>query len=270
MIHLASQSPRRRALLDRIGVDYAIVDAPIDEIRRAGEPPRRFAERMACEKALAGLAALGDARIAPVLAADTVVVLEDRVLGKPRDEAHAMSMLRALSGRMHRVISAVAIGGIRAGGTGTVGRRGTAQDDGFAGAGADDAGTGQVPDTTGNIEVASAHARDTAGDCPGDEAPRTMIGTAADDAPRVVTSTSRVWFREISYEERRAYCASGEPLDKAGAYAIQGQAAIFVTRLDGSCSGVMGLPLFETASLLRDAGIEIRARRDRADRYTAP
>ena len=192
MIHLASQSPRRRALLDRIGVDYAIVDAPIDEIRRAGEPPRRFAQRMACEKAQAGLDALGGARIAPVLAADTVVVLEDRVLGKPRDEAHAMTMLRTLSGRMHHVISAVALAGVHAG-----------------------------------------------------------------DAPRVVTSVSRVWFREIPYEERRAYCASGEPMDKAGAYAIQGRAAIFVTRLDGSCSGVMGLPLFETASLLREAGIEV-------------
>ena len=189
MIHLASKSPRRRALLDQIGVDYAIVDAPIDEIRRAGEPPRRFVERMACEKARAGLAALGDARIAPVLAADTVVVLDDRVLGKPRDEAHAMSMLRALSGRMHRVVSAVAIAGLHAG-----------------------------------------------------------------DAPRVVASVSRVWFREIPYEERRAYCASGEPMDKAGAYAIQGRAATFVTRLDGSYSGVMGLPLFETASLLREAG----------------
>ena len=212
MIHLASKSPRRRALLDQIGVDYAIVDAPIDEIRRADEPPRRFAERMACEKAWAGLAALGDARIAPVLAADTVVVLEDRVLGKPRDEAHAMSMLRALSGRMHHVISAVAVADVRAGGTGTGKRRDAAKDGGFA-------------------------------------------GVHAADAPRVVTSTSRVWFREISCEERRAYCASGEPMDKSGAYAIQGRAAVFVARLDGSYSGVMGLPLFETASLLREAGI---------------
>ena len=208
MIHLASKSPRRRALLDQIGVDYAIVDAPIDEIRADGEPPRRFVERMACEKARAGLAALGDARIAPVLAADTVVVLEDRVLGKPRDEAHAMAMLRALSGRMHRVISAVAVADVRAG-----------------------------------------------------------------DALRVAASVSRVWFREIPHEERRAYCASGEPLDKAGAYAIQGHAAIFVTRLDGSYSGVMGLPLFETAALLRETGIGVRAPRARPaspDRYTAP
>ena len=228
MIHLASKSPRRRALLDQIGVDYAIVDAPIDEIRTDGEPPRRFVERMACEKARAGLAALGDSRIAPVLAADTVVVLEDRVLGKPRDEAHAMEMLRALSGRMHRVISAVAIAGIHVGGTGK--RQNAAKDGGFA-------------------------------------------GISAGDALRVAASVSRVWFREIPHEERRAYCASGEPLDKAGAYAIQGHAAIFVARLDGSYSGVMGLPLFETAALLRETGIGVRAPRAHPaspGRYTAP
>ena len=255
MIHLASRSPRRRVLLDRIGVDYAIVDAPIDETRRAGEPPRRFAERMACEKARAGLAALGDARIAPVLAADTVVVLEDRVLGKPRDETHAMAMLQALSGRMHRVVSAVALAGLRTAGTRTGKGRDAARDGGFAGT--DDAGTGLARDATGNIEVGSPHARDTGSRRTGDEAFRTAIGAAAGDAPRIMTSISRVWFREIPYHERRAYCASGEPMDKAGAYAIQGRAAIFVSRLDGSCSGVMGLPLFETALLLREAGIGV-------------
>lgn len=197
MIHLASKSPRRRLLLDQIGVHYTIVDAPIDEVRQPGEPPGRFVERMACEKARAGMAALGGARTGPVLAADTVVVLDDRVLGKPRDAEDAMTMLRALSGRMHHVVSAVA--------------------------------------------VAGPGAREAVGD----------------DAPRVVTSVSRVWFREIGQEEGRAYCASGEPLDKAGAYAIQGRAAIFVARLDGSYSGVMGLPLFETASLLREAGIRV-------------
>ena len=86
--------------------------------------------------------------------------------------------------------------------------------------------------------------------------------------PRVMTSVSRVWFREIGLDERRWYCASGEPLDKAGAYAIQGRAAIFVSRLDGSYSGVMGLPLFETASLLREAGIDVRTPPVTADRRT--
>ena len=242
MIHLASKSPRRRALLDQIGVDYAIVDAPIDEIRRAGEPPRRFVERMACEKALAGLAALGDARLAPVLAADTVVALEGRVLGKPRDEEHAMSMLRALSGRMHRVISAVAIAGIHAGNAGAGWTRDAARDTGAA------TGGGAAGRDAGGAGCGRAD----------DEAPRMATGATAGDAPRVMTSVSRVWFRDLSHDECRAYCESGEPLDKAGAYAIQGRAAVFVARLDGSYSGVMGLPLFETAALLREAGIRVR------------
>ena len=213
MIHLASKSPRRRLLLDQIGVDYTIVDALVDEVRHPGEPPGEFVERMACEKARAGLAEIGDARTGPVLGADTAVVLDERVLGKPRDVAHAMAMLGALSGRMHRVVSAVAIAGTRD--------------------------------------------RDTGGGLVGNGARGAAAGGFGDGAPRVVTSVSRVWFREIGHDERRAYCASGEPLDKAGAYAIQGRAAMFVARLDGSYSGVMGLPLFETASLLREAGIRV-------------
>ena len=209
MIHLASQSPRRRLLLEQIGIDYRVVDAPIDERMQPGESPERFVVRMACEKALAGVAAIGDRPAAPVLAADTAVVLEGQVMGKPRDEAHAMAMLGALSGKMHHVFSAVAMTGIRA----------------------HDAGHDRTDDD-GSEQVASA-------------------------ALRVMTSVSRVWFREIPRDEIRAYCASSEPLDKAGAYAIQGRAAVFVTRLDGSFSGVMGLPLYETASLLRAAGIHV-------------
>ena len=211
MIHLASRSPRRRLLLDQIGVDFATVDAPIDEIQRTGEEPEAFVARMACEKALAGLAVLGDSRTGPVLAADTAVVLDEQVFGKPRDEAHAAQMLLALSGRMHHVISAVAV-------VGAVG----------AGPKAPDGSRG-----------------------PG------LGAAAAGEAPRFAVSVSRVWFRTIGDEELRDYCASGEPRDKAGAYAIQGRAAIFVKRLDGSFSGVMGLPLFETASLLREAGVRI-------------
>ena len=211
MIHLASRSPRRRSLLEQIGVDYTVVDAPIEEVRRSGESPQRFVERMACEKVRAGVAALGDARRGPVLAADTAVVIDEQVLGKPHDVEHATAMLGALSGRMHHVISAVAIARGESGGPAGI-----------------DHGRHQ-PD----------------------------MGTAESDAPRFATSTSRVWFREISLEERRAYCATGEPLDKAGAYAIQGRAAVFVARLDGSYSAVMGLPLFETASLLREAGVSV-------------
>ena len=213
MIHLASKSPRRRLLLEQIGIAYTLVDAPIAEVQRPGESPERFVERMACEKSLAGLAALGNTRTAPVLAADTAVVLDERVLGKPRDAEHAVAMLGALSGKMHRVISAVAIAGI----------------------GAVDSGSSVGVD--GGLGSA-------AGMDPG-------------YAPRVVTSVSRVWFRDIPRDEIRAYVASGEPLDKAGAYAIQGRAAVFVKRLDGSFSGVMGLPIFETASLLREAGIRV-------------
>ena len=211
MIHLASKSPRRRVLLEQIGVAYTLVEAPIDEALRSGEPPRRYVERMACEKAQAGTAALGDARTAPVLAADTAVVLDEAVLGKPRDAEHAVAMLRALSGRTHCVISAVAIAGI--------------------------------------------HPRRAGGGLAGDDEREPAAGTVRDDTPRVVTSLSRVWFRDIVHDEIRAYVASGEPLDKAGAYAIQGRAATFVKRLDGSFSGVMGLPLYETASLLREAGV---------------
>ena len=205
MIHLASRSPRRRLLLEQIGIAYTLVDAPIHEVLRPGEPAERFVERMACEKARAGLAALGNTRTAPVLAADTAVVLDERVLGKPRDAEHAAAMLRALSGRMHRVVSAVAIAGFGA----------------------------------------------------GDTASGSVTGSVPDCAPRVEISVSRVWFRDIPDDEIRAYVAGGEPLDKAGAYAIQGRGALFVERLDGSYSGVMGLPLFETASLLREAGIRV-------------
>ena len=211
MIHLASRSPRRRLLLEQIGVDYMVVDAPIEEVQRSGESPERFVRRMACEKARAGVAVLGDARRGPVLAADTAVVIDEQVLGKPRDVEHAMAMLEALSGRMHHVISAVAIA-----------------------------------DGNSRGSAAADHGRH-----PPD------ADTTDRDTPRCATSTSRVWFREISLEERRAYCATREPLDKAGAYAIQGRAAMFVARLDGSYSGVMGLPLFETASLLREAGVGV-------------
>ncbi len=190
-VRLASRSPRRYALLARIGVTCEPIDAPIEEIRRDGEAPRDFVERMAREKALAGYDALPvDAAeslaLSPLLAADTAVVIGERVLGKPRDIDQAQEMLQALSGRMHRVISAVA--------------------------------------------MIADHRK----------------------PPRIRTCESRVWFKEISASECRDYCAGGEGLDKAGGYAIQGRAAIFITRLEGSYSGVMGLPLFETAELLRE------------------
>lgn len=146
-------------------------------------------QRLARAKARAGRAGLAPGDSTPVLGADTEVVLDGEVLGKPRDAAHAAAMLARISGRSHQVVSGVALAK------------------------------------------------------PGREAAR--------------LSTSTVWLRDTTAAERAAYCATGEPLDKAGAYGIQGVAAVFVSRLEGSYSGVMGLPLHETAELLREAGLAI-------------
>jgi septum formation protein len=181
---LASASPRRRALLLQLGVPHIARGAHIDETPRPGEASRDYAARLAEEKARALWQA---SRALPVLAADTVVVLDGALYGKPADRKAALAMLASLSGRVHEVVSAVAL--------------------------ADERGV--------------AHA----------------------------VSVSAVGFRSLSAEECRAYWDSGEPRDKAGAYAIQGLAAAFIRSLDGSYSGVMGLPLFETAELLRAAGI---------------
>lgn len=183
---LASASPRRRELLMQIGVQHRVLPVDIDETPRPGEVPEMFAERIAREKARAGWAACGGAL--PVLAADTDVVLDGQILGKPRNRAHGVEMLRRLSGQTHHVLSAVAL------------------------------------------------------ICTGGEALR--------------LSVSRVRMRLITPAEIDAYWASGEPADKAGGYAIQGLGATFVEYLEGSYSGVMGLPLCETAALFRECGID--------------
>lgn len=189
-LFLASGSPRRRELLTQIGVPFRVVSASIDETPHPDELPAAYVERLAREKARAGreqlLASSPDSAFC-VLGADTAVVLDDRILGKPVDEADALSMLMALSGREHEVLTAIAL-----------------------------------------IE---------AGRC----------------ETRVVRS--RVSFRTISQQEAARYWASGEPQDKAGGYAIQGLAAIFVVGLNGSYSGVVGLPVCETAELLGQFGI---------------
>ncbi len=187
MIILASGSPRRQALLRQIGVCFRQRIAEIDETPRNRETPEEYVLRVAMEKAQAVRGASGAAEL-PVLGADTVVVANDRLLGKPTDLAHARQMLRQLSGRRHRVLSAVAL-------------------------------------------VADRRA--------------------------VRISDSSVWFREITERDIVSYWKTGEPRDKAGAYAIQGVGAIFVKRLVGSYSGVMGLPLFETAQLLQEFGIQV-------------
>lgn len=192
MIYLASRSPRRRLLLEQIGVRHRTLAVDVPETWRAGEPPETYVRRVAREKAIHGRAHPGAGEALPVLAADTAVVLDGEVLGKPRDADEASRMLRRLSGRQHVVLSAVV-----------------------------------------------------------------LTGAGREAALRERLSRTRVWFRDLDERECAAYCASGEPLDKAGAYAIQGLAAAFVRRIDGSYSGVMGLPLFETAQLLGEVGIEV-------------
>ena len=184
LLCLASQSPRRRDLLWQIGVPHKVTAARVDESLLPGESPDDYVERVALEKAMT--VRNGGERL-PVLAADTAVVLDGTVYGKPVDRADALSMLGKLSGRAHQVLTAVA----------------------FA--------TGRT------VEL------------------------------RVSASTVR--FRDLTLPEREAYWETGEPRDKAGAYAIQGLGAVFVESLSGSYSGVMGLPLAETAELLRTAGI---------------
>ena len=182
MLFLASQSPRRRDLLRQLGVDFDVLDVSVLEQRQPGEPPFDYVSRVAREKAGVGLLQVVAVPCAVVLGADTEVVLDDDVFGKPTDAADAVRMLRQLSGRTHQVVS---------------------------------------------VLWAVSAGREEQASC-----------------------TSRVEFAELSEAEIGAYVATGEPFGKAGAYAIQGRAAAFIRRLDGSYSGVMGLPLHETAGLL--------------------
>jgi septum formation protein len=186
-VYLASGSPRRRELLQQIGVSFRVVGTAVDEAVLPDETALEYVTRLAEAKAAAGWEKSRDANQVPVLAADTAVVLDGRILGKPADRQDAEAMLRQLSGRTHEVLTAVAF--------------------------------------------------------------RTANGLQS----RI--SRSEVTFRSIAAAEARAYWETGEPSDKAGAYAIQGRGAIFIADLRGSYSGVMGLPLFETADLLREAGL---------------
>jgi septum formation protein len=185
---LASASPRRRELLERAAVDFEVRPANVPERREPGEPPALFARRLALAKARAVARTAGARPPRLVLGADTIVVIDAEVLGKPTDAEHAVALLSRLLGRTHRVITAVAL-----------------------------------------VESATQDARDA-----------------------VVESTVRM--RPASAEEVRAYVATGEPLDKAGAYAVQGLGRRFVEEIEGSESNVIGLPLEETLGLLREAG----------------
>jgi len=181
---LASMSPRRRELLAQIGVPHRVSAPHIDETVRPGEPAADYVVRMARSKALT----VADTSPGlPVLAADTIVVIDERILGKPAGAAEGLAMLEQLSGRSHAVLTAVA------------------------------------------------------------------LASRAGLAFRL--SASEVRFRRLSRAECLSYWESGEPHDKAGAYAVQGRGAVFIEHLAGSYSGVMGLPLYETAELLRAAGV---------------
>jgi septum formation protein len=186
VLRLASASPRRRQLLDLIGVPHLVTPADIDETPRPAEPPDTYVMRLAREKAQAVWAIHSDL---PVLAADTTVVVDGEILGKPESEADAAAMLGKLSGREHLVH------------------------------------TGFALCTTPSVNVG--------------------------------ISTTRVAFEVLTPAQIHAYWASGEPQGKAGAYAIQGLGSVFVSNIAGSYTGVMGLPLFETAALLRNAGIRV-------------
>jgi septum formation protein len=185
-IYLASRSPRRSELLKQIALPHTVLEVDVDETPLIGETPEAYVVRLARTKAEVGYTALAGRSILPVLAADTAVVLDERILGKPRHRSEALEMLMDLSGRTHKVCSGVAL--------------------------------------------------------------------TADQVDYRI-SVSAVTFRRLTQVEIEAYWASGEPADKAGAYGIQGLGAIFIRELHGSYSGVMGLPLFETAALLRSAGI---------------
>ncbi len=185
---LASASPRRREILERAGLALQVVPAGIEENPLPGEAPAQLAARLAREKALAVASRLGPDPARVVLAADTIVVLGESVLGKPRDPPEAESMLSRLVGRTHRVITAV------------------------------------------------------------------VVAQSRDLGWRARTVESRVRMRPAELEEIRAYVETGEPLDKAGAYAAQGRGRRFVAEIAGSESNVIGLPLDETLELLREAG----------------
>ena len=187
MIYLASTSPRRRELLDQIGVSHVLLQVDVDEQVFVNESPEAYVRRLAQAKAVAGLhcrQVVNEPH--PVLAADTAVVIDNDILGKPRDQSEGLAMLAALSGRCHQVLTAVALADQR-----------------------------QV---------------------------------------RLALSRTEVCFRQLSAEECLAYWNSGESVDKAGAYAIQGRAAMFISHISGSYSGVVGLPLYETACLMQAAG----------------
>ena len=189
VLHLASSSPRRRELLTALGLNFSYDGVAIDESTLPGEAASDMVLRLATGKARAAYDS-GEHSV-PVLGADTLVILDDRVFGKPKSKQEALHMLASLSGTTHQVLTGVAL--------------------------------------MANGELQTA------------------------------LSVTEVQFREIHPDEAEAYWQSGEPAGKAGAYAVQGLGGVFVSAINGSYTGVVGLPVFETAGLLRRAGIELPA-----------
>lgn len=196
-VYLASQSPRRRQLLEQLGVRYELLlpnateDAEALEVVLKNEAPAAYVKRVTNLKLDAAVARLKQQQLqpAPILCSDTTVALGQIIYGKPNDAKDAKRMLADLSGKSHRVLTAVAV----------------------------------------------------------------QSGRKRFDA----LSTSKVTFDEMTQKQISAYVATGEPLGKAGAYAVQGRAALYITKIDGSYSGIMGLPIRETALLLQAAGIKL-------------
>ncbi len=196
-VYLASQSPRRVQLLDQLGVAHRPLlpgrgeNAEALEVARSGELPLDYVQRVTLRKLAAARKRLAERKLpsAPILVADTTVALGRRILGKPRDDDEAAEMLAALSGRSHRVLTAVAV--------------------------------------------------------------------SSGGQHHLALSTSRVRFAPLSATTIRRYVGSGEPRGKAGAYAVQGRIAAWIERIEGSYTGVMGLPLFETAGLLARARVRL-------------
>jgi septum formation protein len=203
MLILASASPRRQDLLRNAGILFSVQPADIDETPLAGESARGYAERLAREKALAIFQRWPQDH---VLGADTIVVVGDTILGKPRDGDDAMRMLRMLSGRTHTVITGVCLVG---------------------------------PAASSQLPVDS-------------EIKKRIAGPVARE--KTASETTSVTMCEISEEEIREYVATGEPTDKAGAYAIQGMASRWIPKIDGDYSNVVGLPVAMVYAMLRERG----------------
>ena len=202
-VYLASQSPRRRQLLEQLGVRYELLladeheDAEALEVVLPNEAPRAYVQRVTLLKLEAALARMQrrGLPLAPVLCSDTTVALGKTILGKPDDAKHAAHILSALSGQTHRVLTSVAMG--------------------------------------------------------------TLSKTGKSLKTEQALSVSNVRFAPLTRTQIQSYVASGEPMGKAGAYAVQGRAAAYIEHISGSYSGIMGLPMFETAQLLRAFGFKV-------------